>query len=1154
MMITVGTAEQLLNFNRMIHNPQLAKDQLHGAVALHNILQRHRVAYLADEVGMGKTYVALGVVALLRHFTPDLRVLVIAPRENIQQKWQREQGLFTKNNVCLNDLRVRMPGGLPARSLVHCRSLIELLEETAVGPDRDFFVRLPSFSLPMRRDPQQRRNLRDRLRAQVPWLPDDLVDLRASPELVKDRFAQAINAALPHFDLVIVDEAHNLKHGWGPQSSSRNRVLATVLGRDRADVDPRLRATYGRRAGKVLLLSATPVDDDYRQLCNQLDVFGMAEPFRPLRDSDVSEQQRREVAGEFLIRRVTSLEVSGQQLTKNLYRREWRGGGVTEHDEPIRITDDRQRLTVALVQKKVSELLDDERFGTRFQVGMLASFESFLETSAAKKPTATEDPDAIADEAVEGNFDDAGQATDAVERQGIDVPMLNDLARDHFRRFGRELPHPKMDALVRTLATSWRDGRKGLVFVRRVASVGELKRKLDDEYSDWLVDRLRNRLDERHRPAFENAVDEFRRQRAQRDSAAPMVADQVREDDDAGGQDTFFAWFFRGAGPSGIVSGATIQGRFRNQSGALGTFFDDNHVMALLGADPGQVGELLAAALGQEQDKVDRLVREHSRHYLTEARQATRSARFDAAQAAALELLAHHEGPHRERAEAIWWELYRPEKRSAVSAEADPDLLETRTFFTELRRRERLRDLIWPEPTGGDPGESFREQYLRAQFLSAAARLGHAFLDLYAVVTDYLPTLDPSAAIDRPDVAITAYLDELDSQAAAPAGTRQWAGLHELAALAEHYELVLDTNLPDVRRVDLREARAFVSRLFTAQEPIAGMSGRVNRRHVHQFRLPGYPLVLICTDLLQEGEDLHTFCSRVYHYGLAWTPSAIEQRIGRIDRVRSETERRLTALNRPADGDDLLQVYYPHLTDTVERLQVRRVLHRMNDFLRLMHEGLILRTTGDGHLDVSREALVDEDVPPPPAEPLPTAFPVRPEHLDGQDRPLAVDETLAAQQLERFNTVARGALPDLPVDWERNQPGDGTLLGTVVFADGRQQPFSLQLEPEGSHLLVRCVSPIGRIGTEGQWADLARWSAGIPVRLGTIEARGGSYDVTVEEDVLLTTPTYDPPWIAALIRRVTTLADALEREHLPERDRLLKEFRTELERDVRHAR
>ncbi len=69
------------------------------------------------------------------------------------------------------------------------------------------------------------------------------------------------------------------------------------------------------------------------------------------------------------------------------------------------------------------------------------------------------------------------------------------------------------------------------------------------------------------------------------------------------------------------------------------------------------------------------------------------------------------------------------------------------------------------------------------------------------------------------------------------------------------------------------------------------MTGQVSKTLVRQFRMPGYPFVLLSTDLLQEGEDLHTFCSDVYHYGLAWTPSAVEQRIGRIDRVRSKTER-----------------------------------------------------------------------------------------------------------------------------------------------------------------------------------------------------------------------------------------------------------------------
>ena len=84
-MIDLEAARELLDFNASIGEGRRAEEQLAGAVAMHNILERHNVAYLADEVGMGKTYVALGAMALFRHFDPEFRVLVIAPRENIQR-------------------------------------------------------------------------------------------------------------------------------------------------------------------------------------------------------------------------------------------------------------------------------------------------------------------------------------------------------------------------------------------------------------------------------------------------------------------------------------------------------------------------------------------------------------------------------------------------------------------------------------------------------------------------------------------------------------------------------------------------------------------------------------------------------------------------------------------------------------------------------------------------------------------------------------------------------------------------------------------------------------------------------------------------------------------------------------------------------------
>ena len=54
-MIDLEAARKLIDFGASIGEGPRADEQLEGAVALHNLLQSQRVAYLADEVGMGKT-------------------------------------------------------------------------------------------------------------------------------------------------------------------------------------------------------------------------------------------------------------------------------------------------------------------------------------------------------------------------------------------------------------------------------------------------------------------------------------------------------------------------------------------------------------------------------------------------------------------------------------------------------------------------------------------------------------------------------------------------------------------------------------------------------------------------------------------------------------------------------------------------------------------------------------------------------------------------------------------------------------------------------------------------------------------------------------------------------------------------------------------
>ena len=77
--VTREFVEALINFAPTEEQRRMgfADTQTEGTVALFNMLQRNRCAYLADEVGMGKTYVALGVMSLVRYFNPAARIIVI---------------------------------------------------------------------------------------------------------------------------------------------------------------------------------------------------------------------------------------------------------------------------------------------------------------------------------------------------------------------------------------------------------------------------------------------------------------------------------------------------------------------------------------------------------------------------------------------------------------------------------------------------------------------------------------------------------------------------------------------------------------------------------------------------------------------------------------------------------------------------------------------------------------------------------------------------------------------------------------------------------------------------------------------------------------------------------------------------------------------
>ena len=94
------------------------------------------------------------------------------------------------------------------------------------------------------------------------------------------------------------------------------------------------------------------------------------------------------------------------------------------------------------------------------------------------------------------------------------------------------------------------------------------------------------------------------------------------------------------------------------------------------------------------------------------------------------------------------------------------------------------------------------------------------------------------------------------------------------------------------------------------------------------FNTPFYPEVLIASSVMAEGVDLHLNCRHVIHHDLCWNPSTLEQRTGRIDRISAKAER----CGQP------IQVLLPYIAETQDEKMYRVVMDRERWFSVVMGE------------------------------------------------------------------------------------------------------------------------------------------------------------------------------------------------------------------------
>ena len=921
--IDLKTARRILDFSGGDDRlASLGEMQLEGAVALYNMIADPKVGmgYLADEVGMGKTYIALGVVSLMRYFNPTLRVLYICPSNNVQEKWHaREYRSFCKHNVRVNQYRIRTPDGKSAAPAISCRSVTALIRHAATGYYADFFVGMNAFSLALSKDDEAA--WKAKLRELNQLLPAFQVPTsRITSMAVKDRYAEALNYVLPSFDLVVIDEAHNFKHDF--ESSHRNRVLSAALG---------FREGEGRirRVKNALLLSATPYDRDITQLRNQLRLVGHG----PLLPDDVTRNEKDRVEAHltrFMVRRLNVLQIAGKDHTRNMYRNEWRSGERAE----IRLASDEQKLVTALVQKKVGEMLVKENGSPSFQTGLLASFESYAESTGS------------------GPVEFDGELEEKVGSDAQDKHVIAAISDSYIHSdLGRTLPHPKMDSVSQQLAEElFQRSRKQIVFVRRVKSVKEIKRKLDDRYNKWLVAYIKRQLEAypKARQCMDGVIREYLECSRFQDediSGGDYVSGDADDADDRQPpkKDTLFAWFFRGELPS------DAEHLFEQGQGSLivpeamrkGLAAKKQSVSLLLEIN---WANLLVQCLGEN---LDQLLQVHGEEicsiagqYLENSPQVNWQSDFIACQFAFLDCLARHRDlpglqqlkDHLEPPEPVI-------NLATLSLKRCTELLQTHTLYCALYQA-GLLDELFPRvmPLLGQmiKGEEVtREQFqtldIHNALLSLCLRTGHGLVDLYLTRIRRGPG-------DLNSDSRSAWMDDLVAMLSRQSDENGFNTYWECRQLAQNLDLIIKTNFPEIYDISVSQYRLSLARALNPVAPVMGATGdtaATRSAQARKFRMPGYPLALISTNVFQEGEDLHTFCDSVMHYGLSGSPVSIEQKIGRVDRVGSQAQRRLLAVgnNDTPSKDDFIQVTYPFVRESIEVFQVRQLCHNINDFI-----------------------------------------------------------------------------------------------------------------------------------------------------------------------------------------------------------------------------
>lgn len=841
----------------------MSSRQAEGVAHLWNGLSRYRVALLADEVGTGKTFQALGVVTLLWRINPKAKVLVMAPNRDICQHWENELAAFVKHHYREADGRVKKGDkAIPAAAAFY--GLHELTEAIEKRSEQEQPTQLYIASI---------RSLSGLLTG------DEKADKGVAAKRAAGDYHRRIKSVLGSdgFDLVIVDEAHYFRNTHG--GSQRVAAAGAFFG-----------GPGNRLAQRALLLTATPSHTQLGDVPNILGFF--LKDHNELRDCAPEELMRVHALRRFRI-------MASTDFTKHQYR--------AELAMPCNFADQHSaEVFFALYQRRLVHQLSATEERRRMLYGFLEGFES----------AGPDDQLEALSQADGETYDDDHHADDF--HKASDTELLRRLSQE-FRQYHTEAPaHPKYGRVVdECLPKGLFDvsGRalhedKHLVFVRRIPSVRELTKRVNELYDRLLARHICDAWG-----ASDNAFERWKQQHWSREGLDAVIGGMplVPQEDLSGDE-------------SGIDDNDDKEKNEQQE-----------------GSTHDRLGSRIAALFVTR--RANRKQVENVQN--GEELRATHASLFSRKLRNSTSLYAMFLEPAADYLEAGYDCFYEYQQDGKTRADYGKAALAER-----LGRYEQLKKSV---------KGNFKDPTL--QDASLEPYDGGPVLTVWSLVVPLLP----QAALDilqrwsneRPDIAenFSRYL-QAGLLFASPVMIELYAwqarcersSCDKHAGVQQRYRTFFEHARSHI--ADSLLLRYFIAALSTFEQlcdkivgrtpgdwcqgwrtlttlssPAAYASGESSHRQhlIMGFNSPFYPNTLVTTSVFQEGVNLHLNCRKVHHYGIAWTPGDNEQRVGRVDRLFGKVNGLLKG-NDP--GGVTLDIHYPYLEGSFDEDQVGSFIER----------------------------------------------------------------------------------------------------------------------------------------------------------------------------------------------------------------------------------